>query len=148
MAGTAALSKVLNVRELEKKNAEKDYRHSMDQFESAATKLYKVLKKKEQAEDTYASYLAEMTPIDVIKEQAEYIEVLNKQIVQLQRDVQFARNAMEQKQDILAEAHIEVKKFESIIERREAEREAQLKSEERKMMDEISIQQYLSYKNR
>jgi len=148
MAGTAALSKILNVRELEKKNAEKDYRVSMDAFEHAATQLYNVLKKKESAEYAYETYLSEATSIDVIKEQVSYIEVLSKQIIKLQRDVQFARNAMEIKQDQLAEAHIEVKKFETIIEHRIEEHQEQVKREENMMMDEISMQQYLSYKNR
>jgi flagellar FliJ protein len=66
----------------------------------------------------------------------------------LQREVQFARNQMEKKQVILNEAYIEVKKFESIIEKREkleAEQEARM---EKSFMDEISIHQYLSHKNR
>jgi len=148
MAGTASLSKILNVREQEKKNAEKDYRISLESFEIIATKLYNVLKKKETAEGAYDSYLQATTPIDVIKEQVAYIEVLNKQILKLQSDVQRARTVMETSQDKLAEAHIEVKKYEKIIEHRVMEREEGIRRAEKAMMDEISIQQYLSYKNR
>lgn len=148
MSGVASLSKILNVREQEKKSAEKDYRNSMDAFETIAMKLYSALKKKETAETAYETYLQEITPIDVIKEQVSYIEVLNKQIVHLQNQVQKARAEMETKQDMLAEAHIEVKKFEKIIEHRKLEKEELIKKEEKAMMDEISIQQYLSYKNR
>lgn len=148
MSGVASLSKILNVREQEKKSAEKDYRISMDIFEKIAMKLYEALKKKENAENAYDSYLQEVTPIDVIKEQVTYIEILNKQIVHLQKEVQQARTAMELRQDKLAEAHIEVKKFEKIIEHRQLEKEELIKKEEKAMMDEISIQQYLSYKNR
>lgn len=148
MSGVASLSKILNVREQEKKSAEKDYRTSMDAFETIAMKLYNALKKKETAETAYEGYLQKVTPIDVIKEQVAYIEVLNKQIVHLQNQVQKARAAMEVKQDKLAEAHIEVKKFEKIIEHRQQEKEELIKKEEKAMMDEISIQQYLSYKNR
>jgi len=148
MSGVASLSKILNVREQEKKSAEKDYRTSMDAFETIAMKLYSALKKKETAESAYETYLQEVTPIDVIKEQVSYIEVLNKQIVHLQNEVQKARYEMETKQDMLAEAHIEVKKFEKIIEHRKLEKEELIKKEEKAMMDEISIQQYLSYKNR
>jgi len=148
MSGVASLSKILNVREQEKKSAEKDYRNSMDAFETIAMELYSALKKKETAETAYETYLQEITPIDVIKEQVSYIEVLNKQIVHLQNQVQNARAKMETKQDMLAEAHIEVKKFEKIIEHRTLEKEELIKKEEKAMMDEISIQQYLSYKNR
>ncbi|WLV25762.1 flagellar export protein FliJ [Aciduricibacillus chroicocephali] len=148
MSGVASLSKILNVREQEKKSAEKDYRTSMNIFESVAMKLYEALKKKENAENAYESYLQEVTPIDVIKEQVAYIEILNKQIVHLQKEVQQARTAMEIRQDKLADAHIEVKKFEKIIEHRQQEKEEMIKKEEKAMMDEISIQQYLSYKNR
>lgn len=146
MAKAVALTKILNVRESEKKDAQIAYHESMARFETVATKLYDVLRRKELAEDTYEGYLQATTAIDIIKEQATYIEVLNKHILTLQHDVQQARSLMEGKQGKLADAHVEVKKFEKIIDiRKEAEKAVILKME-KASMDEISIQQYLSKK--
>lgn len=144
MAETAALAKILHVRENEKKNAQMAYHHSMDIFEEIATKLYSLLKKKEMAEDSYESYLYTPASLEVIKQQSTYIERLNRQIMDLQQDVQQARSNMESKQHVLKDAHIEVKKFEKIIEtRKQSEMEA-LKKNEKASMDEISLQQFRS----
>ena len=148
MSQTISLTKVLHVRENEKKVAQKAFINSQEAFERVATKLYDLLKKKELAEKSYDEFIQEQTPLERIKEQITYIEHLNNAIIHLQREVQFARTQMEQKQQHLTAAHIEVKKFESIIEKRkqqETEKRAKL---EKAFMDEISINQYLSNQNR
>ncbi|MEI3597121.1 MULTISPECIES: flagellar export protein FliJ [unclassified Oceanobacillus] len=144
MSQTVSLTKLLNVRENEKKVAQKAFLNSQEAFEKVATKLYELLKKKEMAEESYDEFIQDQTPLERIKEQITYIENLNDAIIHLQREVQFARTQMEQKQQHLTDAHIEVKKFESIIEKRkqqETDRRAKL---EKAFMDEISINQYLS----
>lgn len=148
MAETMVFSKILSVRENEKKDAQKEYHQSMKFFEEIATKLYNLLRKKEVAEESYESYLHKTTPIDLIKGQITYLEVLNKQIVSLQNEVQKARSNMESKQSILTDAHVEVKKYEKLIEVRQQTQEGNLKKAEKAFMDEISIQQYLTHKNR
>lgn len=147
IAETASLLKVLTVRENEKKVAQKAFLKSQDTFEEVATKFYKLLKKKEIAEESYDNYIQTFTSIDMIKEQIAYIEKLNDKINQLQREVQIARNQMEQKQIVLNEAFVEVKKFESIIESREKTAAEKTERMEKSFMDEISINQYLSHKN-
>lgn len=141
-------SKILNVRENEKKNAQKEYHQSMKFFEEIATKLYHLLRKKEVAEASYESYLHKTTPIDIMKDQITYLEILNKQMMTLQSQVQEARSNMESKQLKLTDAHVEVKKFERLIEVRKQTQEESLKKTEKAFMDEISIQQYLTHKNR
>ncbi|WP_249869784.1 flagellar export protein FliJ [Oceanobacillus saliphilus] len=148
MARTVALSKILDIRENEKKIAQKAYHQSMDSFEKIATELYTLLRKKENAEVSYDRYIHSTAPIDMIKEQAVYIERLNTQINELQKLVQKARNDMDSKQVKLSDAHIEVKKFERIIENRNDIEEKYRKKVENNFMDEISITQYLSHKNR
>lgn len=148
MAQTASLTKVLNVRENEKQIAQKAYLNSQEVFEEVAMKLYHALKKKEQAEASYDEYIQTTTPIEKIKEQIAYIEKLNQEINYLQKQVQFARNQMEKKQQDLTEAYIEVKKFETIIERRKQEEAERLAKNEKNFMDEISINQFLSNKIR
>lgn len=146
MAGTAALSKVLHIRENEKTRAQKAYQKSIDSFEEVATQLYELLRKKETAENLYETYLQQSTPIGKIREQSVYIDNLNKQIIALQQNVQHARNEMESKHEYLTDAYVEVKKFEKIIEHREEEAAELIKKSERDSMDEISIRQYLSQK--
>lgn len=148
MAETVSLIKVLNVRENEKKIAQKAFLKAQDAFEEVATRLYQVLKKKEKAEESYENYIQNSTSLDKIKEQIAYIEKLNTHIVLLQREVQFARNQMDNKQVVLNEAYIEVKKFESIIETRKRLKAEKMEKMEKSFMDEISINQYLSHKNR
>ncbi|TFJ94666.1 flagellar export protein FliJ [Lentibacillus salicampi] len=146
MAGTAAFSRILHVRENEKKNAQKTYQKSIDIFEEVATQLYSLLRKKETAEQSYEEYLQQTIPIDKIRGQLTYIEKLNHQIVELQRDVQKARNEMDANHERLNNAHVEVKKFEKIMEHRQEKSREMTKKHENESMDNISIQQYLSRK--
>lgn len=148
MSQTVSLTKVLHVRENEKKAAQKAFITSQESFEKVAAKLYHLLKKKEIAEASYDEFIQKRTPIERIREQIAYIEKLNEKIVELQREVQFRRNQMEQKQEDLSLAHIEVKKFESIIEKRKQEEIDKETRLENLLMDEISINQYLSNQNR
>ncbi len=143
-----ALSKVLNLREQEKKDAQIAYRESMEIFEEVATKLYTILRKKEDAEKSYDAFLADSISLEKIREQMAYIESLNRQIVDLQATVQKARESMESKQLKLTDAHVEVKKFESVIEHRRQAAEELAQKVENESMDAISIQQHISYKNR
>ncbi|WP_188454388.1 flagellar export protein FliJ [Virgibacillus oceani] len=145
MTGTVALSKILHVRENEKLDAQKAYHHSMELFEEIALQLYNLLRKKEAAEESYEGFLQRSIAIDKIKEQATYIERINKQINVLQASVQKARSEMETRQEELTHAHVEVKKFEKIMEHRRMSREEEIKKIENATMDELSIQQYLSH---
>lgn len=148
MTKIPVLSKILHVRENEKKAAQTAYHRSMDAFEEEATKLYTLLRKKEDAEAFYETSMRDVVPIETIKEQAVYIEHLNAKINELQKHVILARNDMELKQEQLSEAHIEVKKFEKIIENRKKDELERSKKAEASLMDEISMQQYLGTKNR
>ncbi|MDY0408159.1 flagellar export protein FliJ [Virgibacillus soli] len=144
MAEIAVFSKIKSIKDREKMDAQKAYHQSMEIFETIGTKLYNLLRKKEDAEQSYENYLQQQVPIEKVKEQILYIEMLNKKIVDLQREIQLARNDMEMKQEVLTEAYVEVKKFEKIIENRNKEkRETELRLENN-MMDEISIRQFMN----
>ena len=148
MSQTVSLTKVLHLRENEKKIAQKAFLSSQEAFEEVATKLYHLLKKKESAEASYDEFIQQATPIERIKEQIAYIEKLNTEINMLQREVHFARNQMAKNQQVLSDAYIEVKKFETIIDKRKQEELNELVKKEKAFLDEISINQYLSNKNR
>lgn len=146
LSGTAVLTKILDIREREKKDAQLAYKKSVDLFEEVGTKLLKLLQRKEAVEASYEESLQSNMNLDQIQDQLAYIEILNKQIEDLQLQVQKARYNMESKQQILTDAHVETKKFEKIIEIRKTEAQEVLKRAEATFMDDISIQQYLSHK--
>jgi flagellar protein FliJ len=146
MAGTAVLSKILDIREREKKDAQVDYHKAVNVFEEIATKLLALLKKKEAAEASYDNALLSSMHLDLIQDQLTYIDTLTKKIDELQVQVQQARSIMEFKQQKLSEAHVETKKFEKIIEVRNNEETLLMKKVEESFMNEMSIQQYLSHK--
>lgn len=136
-------SKILNVREKERRDAELFHQASIQTFESIATELYNILKKKEEAESFTTNSLQKIT-IDRLREQQDYIERLKQKIIQLQAQVSTARTQMETSQFKLSETHIEVKKFETIIDScREEQKEKEQKLDQASM-DDISMQQYLS----
>lgn len=142
MSQTAVLHKILHVREQEKKDAQMEQISARNYFEEVATQLYSELKTKEQAEQTLENYMQASSAITKIKEQSLYIHALNKKIMVLQQQVQQARKQMEDKQEILTEAHVEVKKIETMIGHREKEIIAHKEKLESMMMDEISIRQF------
>src|SRR5699024_2064890 len=138
------LAKVLEVREQEKKDAQLEHYQSIEIFEHIATRLYELLKKKESAESSYERFMHETTPIDQIRDQVQFIEILNKQIIALQKKVTEARTNKEQKQLKLTDAHVEVKKYEKVIELREEKELKVARKLDQAFMDEISTQQFLS----
>lgn len=144
MAEIVVLSKILLVREREEKEAQKAFFRSQEFFEEIATRLYTLLRKKETAEESYEAYIQMTTPLERIKEQAAYIEKLGHQILKLQADVQKARNEMENKQVKLTDAHVEVKKFEKVIEHRQKAYTDYVRRKENESMDDVSIQRYLN----
>lgn len=146
LSGTAVLTKILDIREREKRDAQIAYKQAVDLFEEVGTKLLKILQKKESVEASYEESLQSNMNLDQIQDQLAYIESLNKHIEDLQYQVQQARFHMESKQQILTEAHVETKKFEKIIDIRKTEAQDVLKRAEASFMDDISIQQYLSHK--
>lgn len=138
------LNKVLGVREIEKNDAQKEHHQATEKFEHVATKLYNILRKKEDAESQYETWIGDVTEIEKIKEHLTYIDNLNQQISLLQHQVNEARTEMEHKQDQLTEAYVEVKKFEKVIEIRQKEREEQKHKQEQLFLDEVSIRQYFN----
>lgn len=141
MYDTTALLKILDVRQQEKNEALVAHKIAIDQFEKVATQLYEQLKTKEHAQEVLNRYV-QSEIIKKIREQTLYIDMLNQKINHLQREVQIARQNMEEKQQIVTEKHIEVKKIEKMIEKREQAKKVHEAREEMKHMDEISIQQY------
>lgn len=143
MSNIVALRKILDLRIDEKNKALLEQKEAVDQFEKVAKQLYNELKTKETAESTLDKMYKQSEIIFKIREQTIYIDSLNRQIATLQKAVQEARNNMEQKQSIVTEKHVELKKVEKMIEKREQKAKAELALAEMKEMDEISLTQYI-----
>lgn len=142
MAQTARLYKILHVREQEKDQAQMNRMHAVEQFEHVATQLYEQLKEKEAAEQKLSRLMSGQITMEKMKEQSLYIQNLSNQLVSLQRRVQDARKTMENKQALLNDAHIEMKKIEKMIEIRETQKKQAAKRLDATMMDEISMRQF------
>lgn len=142
MSNTAVLEKILNVKENEKRDAQAKKIKAVEYFEKKATELYQVLKTKETAEQKFQIVMRENATITTIREQSNYISLVNQKINELQQHVQKARMVMEEKQEAFTDAHVEVKKIEKLIEIREKEQQELIQKQEMLQMDEISLRQF------
>src|SRR5699024_4090285 len=143
---TMALKKILELRNDEKNQALLEQKQAVDQFEKIAKKLYNQLMLKENAESTLSSMYEQPEMIIKIREQTLYIEALKNKNDLLQKEVQAARNHMESKQYAVTERHVELKKVEKMIEKREEKAKQEAALIEIKQMDEISLNQFIRAK--
>lgn len=133
---------ILTYQEQKKNETEADYKGAVDQFEQVATRLYELLKKKEQLIADYENKLAAGFSIEQIKLTTQYLEKLERLITEVQQQVIDHRARMNWYEEKLLEDTIEVKKYEKM---REKDVELFLEEEQHKealFLDEISTQQY------
>ena len=86
--------KILVVREQEKNESEMAYKESIRVFEGIATKLYDLLKKKENLINFQQERLQYGSSIDEINHYARFIDSLEKTITDVQQKVGQARAKM------------------------------------------------------
>ena len=109
--------KVLTIREQEKNETEIAYKESVRSFEEIATKLYELLKKKEDLIDFQQERLAIGSSIEEIHHYARFIDSLEKTITDVQQKVVQARSKMNWYEEKLLEKNLEVRKFEKMREK-------------------------------
>lgn len=136
--------KILSIKSREKDEAQVIYQDSVKKFEEAADRLYHLLKKKEDLESYQSGRLVSGLPVQEIRHHQQFIGNLEKSIAHYQKVVMNARNIMNYQQMQLMEKNVEVKKFEKIKEKDHLKFLADEKFAEGKLMDEISIQQYMN----
>jgi flagellar FliJ protein len=147
MAFKYKFDKLLSIKENEKDIVVGEYNDAVQKFENAATRLYELLKQKEDLMDQQGRQLTSGLNIRQIQDLQRFLPLLDKSIGEWQIQVAKARKFMELKQQFLLEKNIEVKKYE-IIKEKARDAYSQLeKAEENKLMDEISIQQYMNRGN-
>jgi flagellar FliJ protein len=139
--------KILSIKENEKDKALGEYNEAVKRFEEVAEKLYHFLKQKEDYEEMHQQKLQAGLPIQEIRYFQQFITNLERTISHYQQLVVQARQQMQLKQMKLAELNIEVKKYEKMKEKYFQMFLQTLQSEENKLMDEISIQQFVNRGN-
>lgn len=133
---------ILNVREQEKNETEMAYKEAVRSFEEVATKLYELLKKKEDLIAFQQERLVTGSSIDEISHYARFINSMEKTIEDVQKKVVQARAKMNWQEQKLVEKNLEVRKFEKMRERDfETYKEEQLRLETI-LLDEISSLAY------
>lgn len=143
MAFKYKFEKILSIKENEKDVVVGEYNDAVQKFEKAATKLYELLKQKEDLIDQQGKQLTSGLNIRQIQDFQRFLPLLDKSISEWQVQVAKARKFMEIKQQLLLEKNIEVKKYEVIKKKSWVAYIELEKAEENKFMDEISIQQYM-----
>lgn len=148
MTQIRAFKKILSHQERLKNQAQLDYQEAIDSFETIATKLFQLLQKKEEVEKQYAYYLQSSGTVTTLATHYAYIDEIKNKIRQMQVEVNEKRAIMEKKQALLTASHIEMKKFEKIIEKKsEKEKMTELYNEKIEM-DETSLRQFLTHEDR
>lgn len=147
MAFHKKLEKILMIKEREKDEKLAEYNEAVEGFEEVATKLYQFLKQKEELENLHSNQITKGLPIQQIQQTQKFFISLDRSIEQYQKLVANARQAMHGKENQLLEKNIEVKKFEKVKEKKLQMYLDHIKVEEGKLMDEISIQQYMNRGN-
>ncbi|OLO40895.1 flagellar export protein FliJ [Alkalihalophilus pseudofirmus] len=138
------LQKVLDIKDREKKTSENEYNKATKQFEEMATRLYDLLKKKEDLESSCQQQMNQGIPIHQLQQHQTLLMRLNVDIDRQQQSTNLARNIMYQKQEDFVEASIELKKYEKMKEIRYEEYIEEQKRMDNMRMDEISLQLYVN----
>ena len=130
--------KVLTVCEQEKTETEIAYKEAVQSFEKIATKLYELLKNKEDLITFQKERLKIGSSIDEISHYSRFIDSMEKTIEEVQQKVVQARTKMNWHEQKLLEKNLEVRKYEKVREKDfEAYKEEQNRLETI-LLDEIS----------
>lgn len=133
---------ILSIREQEKSESEMAYKEAVRNFEEVATKLYDLLKKKEDLIAFQQERLQVGAAIDEIHHYAKFIDSLEKTIADVQQKVIQLRAKMNWHEEKLLEKNIEVRKFEKMREKDFEEYKLEQNRLETIQLDELSLLAY------
>ena len=108
--------KILIVKDQEKTESELAFKESVHVFEEIATKLYGLLKKKEDLIVYQQERLKVGSSIDEINHYSKFIDSMEKTIEDAQQKVTQARAKMNWHEQKLLEKNLEVRKYEKMRE--------------------------------
>ena len=144
MAIPFRFEKILTIKQKEKEQVQMSYEVAVKTFEKEATKLYELLRKKEMLDEHTEQELNLGLSIIGIKQQQLFRDALERDISKAQIDVMRTRNMMLTKQEELLDQNVEVKKFEKMKEKAFKLQYANLLNLESKLMDDLSLQQFVN----
>jgi flagellar protein FliJ len=139
---TYRFSKILDIREQEKTQTEMAYKEAVKSFEEVATKLYEMLKRKEDLITYQNERLTVGASIDEVTHYANFINSLEKTIEDLQKKVAQARVKMNWHEEKLLEKNIEVRKYEKMREKDFQAFQVEQERLENIRLDELSTMAY------
>ncbi|MDN4494244.1 flagellar export protein FliJ [Ureibacillus aquaedulcis] len=139
---TYRFEKILTIREQEKQQTEQAYKESVRSFEEVATKLYDLLKKKEDLITYQNDRLTVGSSINQIHHFATFIDSLERTISEVQQKVVQARAKMNWHEQKLLEKNLEIRKFEKIREKDFATFKNEQDRVEMLYLDELSSLMY------
>jgi flagellar protein FliJ len=140
--------KVLTFREQEKTETEVEFKGSVEAFETVATKLYDLLKKKEDTLSEQQVKMAVGFSINEIHYYARFIGSLEIRIAEVQQQVMQARSKMNWYENKLLEKTLEVRKFEKMKEKDRDYHRAEMEQLEAIQLDELSTLKFRRRENR
>ncbi|MFC5628084.1 flagellar export protein FliJ [Aliibacillus thermotolerans] len=142
MGFTYSFQQILELKEREKEAKEQEYQQSVNQFEKVATALYELLRQKEQIEEMYEKKMKEGMLIQELQQNEKALFQLTNEIQAVTKKTNIARLRMQKKEEEMKVATIEWKKYEKMKERAHENYKEEVKKEEAKQMDELSLRKY------
>ena len=139
--------KVLTFREQEKTETEVEFKGAVEAFETVATKLYDLLKKKEDILVEQQAKMAVGFSINEIHHYARFISSLEKRTAEMQQQVMQARSKMNWYENKLLEKTLEVRKFEKMKEKDREHHGAEMEQLEAVQLDELSTLKFRRREN-
>jgi flagellar protein FliJ len=133
---------ILTVCEQEKNESEIAFKESVRAFEEIATKLYDLLKKKEDLIHFQQERLQIGASIDEVAHYANFLNSMEKTIADVQKKVVQARVKMNWHEEKLLEKNLEVRKYEKMKEKDFEAYKIEQNRIETIMLDELSGQAY------
>ena len=137
--------KVMTVKQQEKDQTEMAYKDATKLFEDIATKLYKLLKKKEDLIDFQEKKLTKGSTIDEIHHYSNFLSSVEKSIDETQQKVIQARSKMEWHKEKLIEKSLECRKYEKM---KEKDYQSYRKEQDRLEMIELDELSSIAYYNK
>ncbi|MBD7907130.1 flagellar export protein FliJ [Sporosarcina gallistercoris] len=139
--------KVLTFREQEKNETESAYKESIESFETIATQLYDLLKKKEDILVEQQEKMARGFSVNEIHHYARFIESIEAKINSVQEQVIQARSKMNWYEERLLDKTIEVKKYEKMREKDRDAYQEEMEHKEAERLDELSTLKFRKNEN-
>ncbi|MBS2968985.1 flagellar biosynthesis chaperone FliJ [Metabacillus sp. KIGAM252] len=143
MGYTFRFQKILELKENEKEQRLSEYNRSVQDFETAAEKLYDSMKKKEVLEENTKKQLTSGMAVQEIRHYQQFVTNLDHAIEHYQKLVIVSRNKMQEKQEVLMESNSEVRKFEKMKERHIEMNKEMEKQNDTRSMDDLSIRSFM-----